>query len=323
MIIGFDQLQNKPAQLFTYSTNTSEPVHSEVPFINAYLANANSVFVEQRRQPLSSALPPVTMGSMPRDGGHLLINTVEEYEKVMSDPIAAKYVKRYAMGYELINNIPRWCLWLEDADPADLRNSPALKERLFKVAESRRKSAAPSTQQMAETPHLFGQRSQSKMPYLAIPKVFSETRRYATVDFLPSEVIAGDKIYKCDDPDGFAFAIASSSMFITWQKSIGGRLKSDPSFSNTLVWNNLPLGPIGEDLKTAIIAAGSEILEYRRSLPKASLADLYNPLGMNPTLIKLHNSLDKLVDRAFGAQKALHSNGDREAELFRAYAQLI
>lgn len=322
VIIGFDQSNNKSAQLFSYSTNSSESTHSDVPFINAYLASAKSVFVEQRREPIGKGLPPVTMGNMPRDGGHLLINTLEEYEKVMSDEIAAKYVRRYAMGYELINNIPRWCLWLEDAEPSDIRNSPVLRERLSRVAESRRKSAAPSTRQMAETPHLFGQRSQSKTPYLAIPKVFSETRRYATVDFLPSEVIAGDKIYKCDDPDGFAFSIASSSMFITWQKAVGGRLKSDPSFSNTLVWNNLPLGPIGQDLRKAIIKAGAEILEFRRSLPNASLADLYNPLGMNPALIKLHNSLDKLVDRAFGAQKALPANVDRETVLFESYSKL-
>ena len=322
VIIGFDQDSSRPAHLFVYPTSKSEPTQLDVPFINAYLANANSVFVEQRREPLSSDLPSVSMGSMPRDGGYLLINTVEEYEELVSDQIAAKYVRKYAMGNELINNIPRWCLWLEDAEPSDLRSSPKLKDRLQKVAESRRSSSALSTQQMAETPHLFGQRSQSKIPYLAIPKVFSETRRYATVDYLPSEVIAGDKIYKCDDPDGFAFAIASSSMFITWQKAIGGRLKSDPSFSNTLVWNNLPLPKVSEDLKREIISGGKEILEYRRTLPNSSLADLYNPLGMNPTLIKLHNSLDKLVDRAFGATKTLQTNSDREYVLFDSYAHL-
>lgn len=323
VIIGFDQDANKPAHLFAYPTGKSEPTQIEVQFINAYLAGANSVFVEQRRDPLSTDIPPVSMGSMPRDGGYLLINTIEEFEEVVSDPIAAKYVRKYAMGNELINNIPRWCLWLEDAEPSDLRNSQVLRGRLSKVAESRRASTAASTRQMAETPHLFGQRSQSKTPYLAIPTVFSDTRRYATVDYLSADVIAGNKIYKCGDPDGFAFAVASSSMFITWQKAIGGRLKSDPNFSNTLVWNNLPLLPLDSKLKEEIIAAGKGILEFRLSLPDASLADLYNPLGMNPALIKLHNSLDKLVDRAFGAQKALHSNGDREAVLFRAYAQLI
>jgi hypothetical protein len=169
------------------------------------------------------------------------------------------------MWNELINNIPRWCLWLEDLEPGDINKSPQLKTRLKAVSESRLQSSAESTRQMAQTPHLFGQRSQSKTPYLGIPKVFSESRRWATVALLSAEVIAGDKIYKCDDPDGFAFAIASSSMFITWQKSIGGRLKSDPSFSNTLVWNNLPLPKIDDSLKLQIINAGKEIMKIRET----------------------------------------------------------
>lgn len=322
VIVGFDKTKNKRCELFIYPSSKSEPTQLSVDSVNAYLANARNVFVDQRREALNQDLPPVSMGSMPRDGGHLLINSVEDYEAVISDPIAAKYVRKYAMGNELINNIPRWCLWLVDLDPADLRKSNVLKDRLHKVAESRRASGAASTRQMAETPHLFGQRSQSSAPYLAIPKVFSETRRYATVDYLLPEVIAGDKIYKCDDPTGFAFAIASSSMFITWQKAIGGRLKSDPSFSNTLVWNNIPLPPLTPDIKSEVIAAGKAILEYRQTLQGVSLADLYNPLAMKPELIKLHNQLDKAVDKAFGAKKVVQTNTEREHILFDRYAEL-
>ena len=322
VIVGFDQMKNAACELFIYPTSNSEPTELSVDSINAYLANARNVFVVQRREPLNPELPPVSMGSMPRDGGHLLINSREEYAQVMSDPIAAKYVRKYAMGNELINNIPRWCLWLVDLDPADVKKSTVLKDRLQKVAESRRASAAGSTRQMADTPHLFGQRSQSSAPYLAIPKVFSETRRYATVDYLLPDVIAGDKIYKCDDPTGLAFALASSSMFITWQKAIGGRLKSDPSFSNTLVWNNFPLPVLAPETKSDIISAGKAILEYRQSIPEASLADLYNPLAMKLDLIKLHNQLDKVVDKAFGAPKAIQSNSERELILFDRYSEL-
>lgn len=322
VIVGFDRSKGTASKLFIYPTSKSEPTELRVDYVNAYLANARNVFVEQRREPLSPDLPTVSMGSMPRDGGHLLINSKEEYEQLITDPVAAKYVRKYAMGNELINNIPRWCLWLVDLDPADLAKSTVLKERLQKVAESRRASGAASTRQMAETPHLFGQRSQSSSPYLAIPKVFSEARRYATVDYLLPDVIAGDKIYKCDDPSGLAFSIASSSMFITWQKAIGGRLKSDPSFSNTLVWNNIPLPALAHETKSSIISAGKAILDYRQAFPKVSLADLYNPLAMKPDLIRLHNQLDKVVDKAFGATKAIQSNSEREQILFDRYSEL-
>jgi hypothetical protein len=322
VIIGFDKSTRSECSLFTYSNVKSDPSVVKVKFINAYLASARNVFVQKRQIPLSPDLPSVSMGSMPRDGGNLLINTLEEYQDVMSDTIAAKYVRKYAMGNELIKNIPRWCLWLVDLVPSDVKNSSVLRDRLMKVADTRRQSSAASTRQMAETPHLFGQRSQTPNPYLAIPKVFSEMRRYATVEYLESDVIAGDKIYRCDDPTGFAFAIASSSMFITWQKTVGGRLESRPSFSNTLVWNNLPLPPMTDSVKEAIINAGHGLLEFRNGLREISLADLYNPLAMNPELIKFHNRLDRVVDKAFGAVGLIRSNAEREKILFDRYAEL-
>lgn len=322
VIIGFDRSVDAPSKLFNYSLSKSEPIELIVPTINAYLVEGPQVFVEQSREILSPDLPSVTMGNMPRDGGHLLINTVEELRKVEMDPIAMKYVRKYAMGKELINNIPRWCFWLVDLEPSDLSKSPVLKERLSQVAAFRNESNAPSTRQMAATPHLFGQRSQPKFDYLAIPKVFSETRRWATVEYLFSDVIAGDKIYKCDDPDGLAFAIASSSMFITWQKSIGGRLKSDPSFSNTLVWNNLPIPSISPEVRLEVIDAGMKLLSLRRSYENSSLADLYNPLGMKPELIKAHAVLDKAVDFAVSTSRESLSDSQRERVLFDNYIKL-
>lgn len=321
VIIGFDK-EVGPARLFTYTNIKSEPTEVIAKNINGYIADGPNVLVEQTRNVLGYSLPQVSMGSMPRDGGHLLINSETEYQEVIKDKIAAKYVRKYAMGNELINNIPRWCLWLEDLEGGDINRSPVLKARLKAVSESRLQSSAESTRQMAQTPHLFGQRSQSKTPYLGIPKVFSEGRRWATVTLLPAEVIAGDKIYKCDDPDGFAFAIASSSMFITWQKSIGGRLKSDPSFSNTLVWNSLPLPSLGPELKEQIILLGLEIMKVRETFEGKSLAEIYNPLGMSPSLIRAHENLDKLVDKAFHAKKALSSNVERETLLFEQYLTL-
>ena len=321
VIIGFDKHIDR-ARLFTYSSNKSEPIELEVQNINGYLADGPNVLVEQSRNVLGVGLPQVSMGSMPRDGGYLLIDTVDDYDKVMADSVAAKYVRRYIMGNELINNISRWCLWLVDLDPRDINKSPELRRRLKAVAENRLKSNAASTRQMAETPHLFGQRSQSSTPYLGIPSVFSESRKWATVALLDPDVIAGNKIYKCDDPDGYAFAIASSSMFITWQKAVGGRLKSDPNFSNTLVWNNLPLPGVSEELRKEIITAGKNLLNVRELQPDASLADMYNPLGMNKELLAAHRVLDIAVDKAFGATKTLIDNTQRENLLFQQYLNL-
>jgi hypothetical protein len=129
-------------------------------------------------------------------------------------------------------------------------------------------------------------------------------------------------VYTCADPDGFVFAIIESSMFITWQKTIGGRLKSDYRFSNTVVWNNLPLPQIEDSLRQQIIEAGTHIEEVRAQHPGESLASLYSPLGMHPDLIKAHEALDRLVDRAFGAKGSCHTDEERLAVLFARYAEL-
>lgn len=323
VITGFDKVTRPHPVLFSYSSVKGDPVPIRVETqINAYLVEAPNVLVEQRRSPLAPDVPMVSMGSMPRDGGYLLIDSAAEHAKVLRDPVAAKYVRPFLMGKEFIHGNDRWCLWLEDLEPADLAKSPVLRERLSRVAEVRRGSKASSTQAMAATPHLFGQRSQPRTRYLAIPSVFSENRRWATCASVGPETIAGNKIYKCDDPDGFAFAVISSSMFITWQKTIGGRLKSDLNFANTLVWNTLPVPAADADLRAKIIEAGEGVLAARALHPKRSLADHYNPLAMDPALLRAHDALDRVVDRAFGATKALRSNEERQAILFERYREL-
>lgn len=322
VIVGFDKHPRRSAWLFEYDHLRGEPHRRAVAErINGYLVDGPNVLVEQRRETLSPQLPVVTMGSMPRDGGHLIVEE-DAYGEVAADPVAAKYLRRFVMGKELINNLPRWCLWLVDLDPADVNRSHVLRARLDAVRKFRSQSSAASTRQMAATPHLFGQRSQPIVPYVGVPSVFSESRRWATCDRLSPDVIAGNKVYKCEDPDGFAFAVFSSSAFILWQKTVGGRLKSDPNFANTLVWNTLPLPAISDSQRAAITAAGEEVLKARALHPERSLADHYNPLAMSPELLHAHRALDTSVDRAFGLKGSVDDD-QRVRALFTSYARLV
>lgn len=323
VIVGFDRGgRSAPApRLYFYDTLRSDPRAEAVKSVNAYLVDGPNLLVKQRRTVLAPDLPAVTMGSMPRDGKNLLIEQ-DQYAEVAADQIAMKYVRPFVMGEEFINGEQRWCLWMTDLDPKDVQRSPVLRKRLDGVREMRKKSKADSTRKMALTPHLFGQRSQPTTPYLGIPKVFTERRLWATAARLPANVIAGDKVYKVDDPDGFAFSIMSSSMFITWQKTVGGRLKSDPSFSNTLVWNTLPLPKVTDSVRQSVIAGGKRVLEAREVHPGRSLEDAYNPDAMDPKLIAAHHALDRVVDKAFGARKALDSEADRQRVLFQRFEEL-
>ncbi|UOQ61183.1 class I SAM-dependent DNA methyltransferase [Leucobacter rhizosphaerae] len=321
-VIGFDRTPKKRARLFEYSGNIKgEPV--ELPVIeqiNGYLVDGPNVLIEQRRAPLAPELPPMVFGNMARDDGNLLIEA-EDYNEVVADPVAAKYIRPFVGARQLIHNEPRWCLWLVDLEPSDIARSPVLRRRLDAVRQFRADSTAESTRRMAETPHLFGQRSQPDTPYVCVPRHASETRRYLPTAVFPPEVICGDANFKADDPDGIAFATISSSAFIAWQKTVGGRIKSDLRFSNTLTWNTFPLPPMTDKERTAIIAGGQAILHARALHPERSLADHYNPLAMSPELVRAHRELDSAVDQCLGL-RGTATDESRLRALFSNYAKL-
>jgi len=258
---------------------------------------------------------------MATDGGNFIVSA-EQYEEVKNDPILSKYLRRYIGSTELINNKQRWCLWLTDIDPDDYEKSPELKRRVTAVEISRAKSKAKTTREFPHH-HLFRQIGfTSDGPFVAIPEVSSENRRYLPVDMLEPKTIISNKVYGALDPEGFIFAVASSSMFITWMKTVGGRLKSDVSFSSTITWNNFPLPVLGHSTRLRIIKAGKKVLNARALHPERSLAKHYNPLAMTPELIKAHDALDREVDKAFGAPRKLTTERQRQELLFANYEKL-
>lgn len=328
VVIGMDRADDatKPPVLFEYPDIDGEPEATHPRHVNGYLLDGPDVYAEKRSQkagPLSPMLPRVSFGSLSLDDGNLTLDSHAEYEEAMTDPIAAKYVREYRNGRELINGLERWCLWLVDAPASDILESRFLRRRVEAVRTMRMNAKRPKTVECAATPHLFGENHQPNDTYLAVPVVFSARRPYATCAILPQSVIAGQKLHTGIDPDGFTFAVTASKMFITWQKAIGGRLKSDCQFSNTVVWNTLPLPKLSDAMRGKVIEAGRVVIEARANHPGESLADLYSPLLMHPDLIKAHENLDKIVDVAFGADRWLRDDNDARLEvLFDSYARM-
>src|SRR5699024_10658151 len=259
-------------------------------------------------------------GSKPTDGGNFIIEP-DQYDEVMADPIAATYVHKYVGARELLHNEDRWCLWLDDVEPADLGRSTILRERVEAVRDFRAASKATSTREYPHH-HLFRQLAKQDTSFVCVPRHVSETRRYFTVALFDSDVIAGDANFTIKDPDGFQFAIMSSSMFITWQKAIGGRLESRLRFASTLTWYTLPLPEVTEKQREQVIAGGQAVLEARALHPERSLAQHYAPLAMDPALLKAHRSLDAAVDKAFGAKRTCKSEQERQRILFERYAEM-
>lgn len=324
VIVGFTKNEGAKKRLWDYPKVKGEPVAIPVEHgINAYLVDGANVLVKKRSKPVSSELPITRFGSKPTDGGNLIVE-IDEYQQVKNDPVAAKYLRPFRMGRELVRGLDRWCLWMadDDFDPKDIQKSVLLKSRVAQVRKVRLASKKRATQESALTPHLFQENHQPDEPYVGIPAVVSETRRFYTAQLLSRSVIAGNKLYTAVDPEGLLFGLISSSMFITWQKTIGGRLKSDLNFANTLTWNTFPVPELSDKQRNAIIKAGQKVLDARALHPERSLADHYNPLAMDPALVKAHDALDREVDRAFGAPRKLTVERQRQELLFSNYVEL-
>ena len=197
----------------------------------------------------------------------------DEVEAFRADPIASKYLRLYQGGWELINGLERWCLWLENAPPGDIQASPLLRQRVELVRDARTNETVKraATRALGSTPHLFGERRQPPGNYLGMPQAFARKRKYATAARLGQETIASIKLFTAADDDGLLFAVVSSSMFMAWQSGIGPRTPNNQySFTASIVWNNLPLPAMEDTTRAKIIAAGHGVLAARSAHPAAA-----------------------------------------------------
>lgn len=319
-IVGFDKEVKPRPQLWVHDGESGTAAAQTVPNINPYLVDGPNCIVRPRPTPISPDLPEVSFGSMPRDGGFLLLDE-KEMLALKQDEVAFKYVRPFVGARELIHGERRWCLWLTDLVPGDVQSSPELTWRLEQVRRAREASKAESTRAFAATPHLFAQRSQPRVEYLAIPAHTSERRHYLPVGYCPPTVICGNANFLVPDPDAFVFGVLSSAMFMAWMLAIGGRLKSDPRFSKSLVYNSFPLGKLASSQRQAICSAGKDVLGVRSSFEGASLADLYDRNSMPLSLLKAHRALDKCIDATFGRVEHPRHLA-RPKVLFKRYAEL-
>ena len=268
--------------------------------INPYLVDAPTVFIDTRSKPICDA-PEMIAGGKPTDGGFLILDEEEREALVRSEPNAVKYIRRYYMGNDFINNIKRYCLWLVDCPPNELRMMPSVMVRVERVRQMRMESKKAATQAKAKTPMLFDEvRQITSGFYVAVPKVSSERRDYIPIGFLAKENIAGDMLFVVSEMGLYGFGILTSSVHNDWMRTICGRLKSDYRYSNTVVYNNFPWPDATDEQKAAIEKLAQAVLDARALFPDSSLADLYDPLTMPPELLKAHKTLDNAVMKLYG-----------------------
>ena len=333
VIVGFGMVDGQPLRkrLFEYPQIDQAPVEIAAQNINPYLADAPDVVLPARKLPLVGDAPLISFGSMPNDGGHLLMDDAEKQALLAAEPQAAPWARKIVGSDEFINNLSRWCLWLQGCAPNVLKTMPLVAERVSEVRQSRLASKRPATQRLATMPSLFGEVRQPTRTYLAMPKTSSERRTVIPIDFLLPEVIASSEVFTLPDAGPYHFGVLSSSLHNAWVRYTCGRLKSDFRYSASIVYNNFPW-PLAPDARqrAAVQAAAEAVLAARAAHADASLADLYDPNLMPPNLVKAHRELDRAVDAAYlarlpagmTARPKLDSDGRRVAFLFTLYAAL-
>jgi hypothetical protein len=291
------------------------------PNINPYLIKTPTVFIESRKVPLCN-VPEMVFGSMPNDGGNLIVEDEDLAGLLKVEPKAKKFIRKILGADEFINSLPRYCLWLIEATPTELRSMPTVMERIENVRQHRLASKREATRRLAETAMLFGEIRQPEGDYILIPRVSSEKRKYIPIGLMSSIVIASDATQIIPDATLYHFGILTSIVHMAWTRAVCGRLKSDYRYSKDIVYNNFPWPEATDKQKTEIEKLAQAILDAQAKFPKSSLADLYDPLTMSPELRKAHNALDKGVMKLYGFAKDTPEL-EIVAELMRRYQALV
>lgn len=319
VIVGFGLNRNVEKVIYDHSSEQTLAIKAKN--INPYLIDADNLVVMNSSRSLCDA-PSIGIGNKPIDGGYYLFTPIQKEEFVRSEPKSERFFRRWIGSEELINGIERWCLWLGDASPSELKEMPWVLERIQNVKSMRLDSKSAGTRKLAETPTRFHVENIPTENYLVIPSVSSERRPFIPIAFLDANTLASNLVLIVNPATLFHFGILSSTMHMAWMRTVAGRLKSDYRYSAKLVYNNFPWPETTTAQQDQIAECGQKVLDARAEHPNATLADLYDPLTMPPNLVKAHADLDRAVDKAY-RKEAFRDEPERIAFLFEIYKKLV
>ncbi|MBQ4327588.1 MAG: class I SAM-dependent DNA methyltransferase [Clostridia bacterium] len=316
VIVGFSTaINSQPKQL--YSAERVQLVEN----INFYLIEAPTVFIESRTTAVC-AIPKMTYGNKPVDGGNLIIEK-EDYDAFIArEPNAAQYIKRLIGAKEFINNNARWCLWLSGISPAEIKRMPLVLERVRKVKEMRENSTDEGARKLALTPATFRE-TNNPLSAVVIPCHSSENRKYIPMGFIDDSVVVTNAVLFIPDATAYHFGVLTSNVHMAWTRAVCGRIKSDYRYSKDVVYNNFPWPNPTDEQKKKIKETAQAILDARALYPDCSLADLYDEVAMPPELRKAHQANDRAVMQAYGFDVKTMTESSCVAELMKMYQKLV
>ena len=316
VIIGFSRAPNSKDKVL-YSSDRAQAVQN----INGYLLDADNVFVESRNTPICD-VPEIGIGNKPIDGGNYLFTKEEMKQFIKVEPQSQQYFKPWYGAQEFINRCPRYCLWLGDCSPNELRRMPECMKRVEAVRNMRLSSKSAGTVKLADKPTRFHVENMPKGTYIVIPEVSSEKRKYIPMDYMNDTVLCSNKVRIMPDATLYHFGILESNVHMAWMRVVCGRLETRYDYSIKIVYNNFPWPTPTEAQKAKIMQTAQAILDARALYPDCSLADLYDEVTMPPELRKAHQANDKAVMQAYGFDVKTTTESSCVAELMKLYQKL-
>lgn len=315
VIIGFSQHNDKVKEI--YQDEGITVAHN----INPYLLDASNTLIDKRNAPLDSSLPKMGIGNKPVDGGNYLFTKAEMEEFINKEPNSKTFFKKYWGSREFINQSPRFCLWLGEATPQELRKMKSALVIIERVREFRLASKSASTRSLAERPTRFHVENMPQSNFLVVPRVSSQKRKYIPIGFMNKSDLASDALLIVPNSSLYEFGIIESSLHMAWMRAVSGRLKGDYRYSAKVTYNNFAWPTPTDAQKKKIAETAEGILDARKLYPNSSLADLYDPLTMPIELRKAHEANDKAVLKAYGLKPSA-SESEIVQHLFKMYEEL-
>lgn len=316
VIIGFSTAPNSKPKVI-YSSERPQIVRN----INGYLLNAENIFVESRNKPLCD-IPPIGIGNKPIDGGNYLFTEEQKDEFVKKEPLSEKWFRPWIGSDEFINRYYRYCLWLGDCPPNELRKMPECMKRVQAVREYRLSSPSAGTVKLADTPTRFHVENMPKSNYIVIPEVSSEKRKYVPMGFLSPEILCSNLVKIVSNATLYHFGVLTSNVHMAWMRAVCGRLETRYRYSKDIVYNNFPWPAPTEEQKAKIEQTAQAILDARALYHDSSFADLYDELTMPVELRRAHQQNDKAVMQAYGFDYKTMTESECVAELMKMYQEL-
>ncbi len=315
VIVGFGM--QKQTDNFIVNNDTRHKAEN----INGYLIDASNICIESRKKPLC-AVPEIGIGNKPIDGGYYLFTEAEKNEFVKKEPLSEKYFRKWLGSEEFINGKVRYCLWLGDCPPSELKSMPECLKRVEAVKKYRLASKSAPTRKLADKPRRFHVENMPTSEYIVIPEVSSENRYYIPIGFLHPDILSSNLVKIIPNATLYHFSILTSSVHMAWMRAVAGRLEMRYRYSKDIVYNNFPWPEANDKQKATIEPLAQAVLDARALFPESSLADLYDPLTMPPELLKAHQKLDRAVMKLYGF-KANMAEAEVVAKLFERYQRLV